>query len=494
MQRKIYLGAVLISLVGQLGCGQILGLDADPMILPPSCSGTVHVRIASDFSGTATDIAIPHFFGIYDHLRYLNEHGGIMGCQIDIATSDNHYTGPGTQMVVDAWRASDPDWSKVNTVFVFGTGPTQTVAPGLTAEQKIIIPGSYSGALASPIAVDKTIEYPTINDQFTEGQVSTEKKSPGYPYVFFPATDYATAIRLAIQSVWQIGPGRMAFAHETVDKCAYCEDPLVAGKSYLKNLQGMELGRDLIIAQTSSPSDAPAIDAAVQSYFQNEISHVIADANYKPVVWVWSGNSVMASSLLGQSLWKVQQSIDANMQIPTAIRSKWKVRVIANNWGIGETTPTICGTACNNDNFYGLFPVPKYGDIDNSAKMNDIIQHHDEFAQKDAVAMPPIPARTSDQYRDVRYVQGYAAALMWEKGMTAAVLAGHRNPTGNDLKEAFEKFNNIDMGGVTSATIGFTAKDHRPQSGESIYKLDSNGQLTFVSRYNIPLVDDWLGW
>jgi hypothetical protein len=50
------------------------------------------------------------------------------------------------------------------------------------------------------------------------------------------------------------------------------------------------------------------------------------------------------------------------------------------------------------------------------------------------------------------------------------------------------------MGGVTSATIGFTPKDHRPQSGESIYKLDANGALVFVSRYNIPLVDDWLGW
>lgn|GEM_PF-5074351 len=485
----------ILALVGLAGCAQIVGADSSPIILPPTCTGTIYVRIASDFSGKATDIAIPHFFGIYDHLRYINEHGGIKGCNIDIATADNNYTGPGTQTVVDNWHASDANWSKVSTVFVFGTGPTQTVAPGLQAEQKVIIPGSYSGSLSSPAPIDKTINYPVVNDQFQEGQQATEKKSPGYPYIFFPATDYATAIRLAIQSAWQIVPGRMAMAHETVDKCVYCEDPLVAGKSYLKNLQGMELGRDLIIAQTSNVADAPSIDTAVQAYFKSEVDQVIANpTTYHPVIWVWSGNSVVATSLLGQSLWKVQQGIDANTNIPLDVRNKWKIRVLANNWGIGETTPTICGPSCNNDNFYGLFPVPKYGDIENSSAMNEIISHHDAYAQVDAVAVPPIPARTLNAYRDVRYVQGYAAALMWEKGMTAAVLAGHRNPTGNDLKEALEKFNNVDMSGVTSAPISFSPTDHRPQSGESIYKLDINGQLAFVNRFNIPLVADWLGW
>lgn len=484
----------LFVLVAVSGCAQIIGADQNPAI-QPSCVGTIYVRIASDFSGTATDIAIPHFFGIYDHLRYLNEHGGIMGCPIDIGVADNKYSGPGTQAVVDQWEAGDSNWAKVNTTFIFGTGPTQTVAPDLMQQEKLIIPGSYAGSLASPDPIDKVINYTVVNNQFQEGQLQVEKKSSGYPFVFYPATDYGTGVRLAIESAWTISPGRMAMAHDIVDNCAYCVDPLAAAQSYVKNLPGMDLGRDLIIVQTSSIADAPKIDAAVQAYFTAEINQVLADPSYRPVSWIWSGNSVMSSSLLAQSAYKVQTTmIDNNSQIPAGTRANWKLRVIANNWGIGETATTICGDACNHDNFYGLFPVPRYGDIQNSSEMNLIIAHHDEFAHKDMSAAPPIPARGPDDYKDVRYVQGYASARMWERAMIAAIDGGHRNPNGKDLKEALEAFTNVDLGGVTAAPISFSTMDHRPQSGESIYKLDANGQLVFVNKYNIPLIADWLGW
>ncbi len=490
--------ALLVTVVAAQGwgCAQIVGADASPVILPPTCTGTVYVRIASDFSGTATDIAISHFFGIYDHLRYLNEHGGIMGCKIDIGVADNNYTVAGTETVVNTWRAMDPHWSSVNTTFIFGTGETEAVAASIEAEQKLIIPGSYAGALASPVAVDKQVSYPVMNDTFQEAQQQVEKKSSGYPYVFFPATDYGTAIRLAIQSAWTTAPGRMAFAHDTADKCAYCVDPLAAGQSYVKSLPGMDLGRDLIIPQTSKMSDAPTIDAAVQTYIQQEVNQVLADPTYKPVNWIWSGNSVMASSLLGQSVYKAQTTlIDNNMSIPAATRSAWHLRVIANNWGIGETAPGICGTACNHDNFYGLFPVARYGDINNASAMNDIIAQNSEFTTKDMSNPPaaPIPTRAANQYQDVRYVQGYVAAKLWELGMIAAIKAGHRNPTGSDLKNALETFQNVDTG-ATAETISFSSSDHRPQSGESIYKLDDNGQLSFVAKYTVPQVSDWLGW
>ena len=78
--------------------------------------------------------------------------------------------------------------------------------------------------------------------------------------------------------------------------------------------------------------------------------------------------------------------------------------------------------------------------------------------------------------------------------MVAAINGGARNPNGKNLKEALEAFANVDMGGVTAAPISFSTMDHRPQSGESIYKLDANGQLVFVNKYNIPLISDWLGW
>jgi branched-chain amino acid transport system substrate-binding protein len=501
-----YFRVAAASLLSVAACAQITGADGDPPTVAPRCTGAIHVRIASDFSGTATDIAIPHFFGLYDHLRYINSQGGLSGCPIDIQTADNHYTGPGTQTVIENWAGkadgstapTDPDWANVNTVFVFGTGPTTTVYPLPQMANKVIIPGSYAGAFTTPDPIDKTITYPFVTTAFAEQSMDEVKKSSGYPYIFYPATDYSTGIRVAIQAAYNIAPGRMAMAHEVVDSCAYCVDPLAAGKRFIKSpaVSGMELGRDLIIPQTSDPAMAPTIDAAVQSYIMQEVAQVKADPNYKPVMWIWSGNSVFATSILGQSLWKAQTTlIDSDMSIPLAIRTSWKLRVIANNWGIGETANTICaGAACTHDNFYGLFPVPKYGDATNSAAMAEIVSHHDHYGALDSAAAPPIPARTADQYADVRYVQGYAAALLWEMGMRAAIMAGHRNPTGTDLKEAFEKFDNISLNGATAQPITFTTADHRPQSGEGIYKLDPSGKLVFVARYNIPLMDDWLGY
>jgi hypothetical protein len=514
-RRMVLCGAkwsVLAALAQTMGCAQVVGIESDPTVEPPKCVGTVHVRVASDFSGTATDIAIPHFYGIYDYLRNLNDKGGIMGCPIDVQVADNNYTGPATQARVEEWRTNDPDWANVNTVFTFGTGPTQTVATGLMAEKKVIIPGSYAGALDTPLPITKSITYPVVSNAFQEAENSEEKKSAGYPYVFFPATDYATGIRLAIQVAWQVAPGRLAMAHEENPPCAYCVDPLAAGKSYVKNLQGMDLGRDLIFKQTSNPADAQGIDDAVQAYFTAEVAHVISDPSYQPVSWIWSGNSVYSSSVLGQSIAKVQKDLidnNADPDFPAALRpggSKyWKLRVIANNWGIGETTPTICGAACNDDNFYGLFPVPGYGDIQNAVGMAELIALHDTFADKDNASPPPVPAtliggnpdtspRTSEKYRDVRYVQGYVAAMMWRHGMETAIKAGHRNPTGEDLKNALETFNSLDMQGLTADPISFSASDHRPQSGDNIYKLNKDGQFTFVKRYNIALVPDWLGW
>lgn len=78
-------------MVPSTGCAQALDIDSDPKVTGFKCEGTLHVRIASDFSGTATDIGIPHFFGIYDYLRKQNAKGGIRGCPIEIKVSDNHY-------------------------------------------------------------------------------------------------------------------------------------------------------------------------------------------------------------------------------------------------------------------------------------------------------------------------------------------------------------------------------------------------------------------
>lgn len=486
----------IVAMLSAVGCTSILGISSDPRVesdagttnneggassVGSKCVGTVYVRIANDFSGTATDIAIPYFWGIYDYLRKLNKEGGVRGCPIDIDVKDNYYTPAQTTEVVNAWRATDPHWNDVSTLFIFGTGPTTTVGPMIMQEKKVIIPGSYAGSLASPQPVQKTVPYEVLNASYQTASFSESKTSPGWPYIFFPATDYGTAIRLAVEAAWTIAPGRIAFAHETVDKCAYCVDPLAAGASFIPSLQGMSLGRDLIIPQTSNTADESKIEAAVDAYFNDptsgEIAHVKA-ANattwtYDPATWFWSGNSVYASAILGKKLAAIQKQIDGDaalQAILTANNKRWKVRVIANNWGIGETTTTICGKDCNGDLFYGLFPVPYYGDVQNSAGMAKLIALHDEYGQLDSqTPLPaPITPRKLDDYRDIRYVQGYVAAVMWEKAMNLALDQGSQNPTGEQLKNVLETFKQQDMEGLTAGPITFSATDHRPQSNESI--------------------------
>lgn len=496
------------------GCTAVLGISSDPHTAPSTdggttgdggvgtCVGTLYVRIASDFSGTATDIAIPHFWGLYDYLRELNKNGGVRGCNIDIAVDDNNYTGPKTVEVVQKWRTTDPNWANVSTLFIFGTGPTTSAGPQIMQEQKVIIPGSYAGAFASPNPVQKNIAYKLVSDTYAVTDSSEAKTSAGWPFVFYPATDYGTGIRLGIQAAWKLAPGRISFAHDTPDKCAYCVEPLAAGKSFVENLPGMTIGRDLIIPQTST--DAATVQASTTKFIQDEIAHFkTANATsytYDPTIWVWTGNSVFASAIMGKTIAEQQAIIDADPVITgiltTAKKPPWKIKVIANNWGIGETTPTICGAGCNGDMFYGLFPVPRFADLSNATAMAQLIATRDAWATADQQAIPPAPitARKQDAYRDVRYVQGYAAAAMWEEAVKKAVDAGSKNPTGVDIKNALEKFTAQDLGGLTAGPITFSPTDHRPQSNEVIYKVDANGNLAFVDRFSITLTNEWLGY
>ena len=465
-------------------CAQILGVDPDPVRGEAQCSGTLRVRITTDATGLSTDVAPPYNHGIYDYLRYLNDtKGGLRGCPIDVDVQDAKYDTVETQKIIDAWR-QEPDWSEVSTLFIFGTGPTKAVAPKLMEEKKLIIPGSYAGMFTTPSGLSLDVSYPEVS---SSGEMipSTERKvSDGYPYLFFPATDYSTAIRIGIQAAWKVKPGRIAMVHDTEANCNFCVDPLAAGKSYVQMLPGMSLGPDLVIAQTSDASDESVITGAVKTYIQNEITKKKANSSYDPVRWLWAGNSVVSSTLIAKGAAEAQKIID-----DASLGEDWKVRVMANNWGIGETSSTICMVngppSCANV-LYGLFPVPRYGDVQNAEGMLAMMKMHDDYRAKDG--------QPTSSYQDVRYVQGYAAALMWQKAVEKALDDGHPSPTGEDLKNALETFKDVDLEGMTAGRISFTPKDHRPQANTAVYKINSQSTLEFVDRYSIMLSPDWLGY
>lgn len=483
--RLALLGMGLMTLSA---CGQILGVESQPQWTEKNCTGTLRVRITTDDeNGPVKDISPQFTYGIYDYLRNLNDtEGGLRGCPIEVDVKPAIYSDvSATEKVVEAWR-QQPEWKEVSALFILGTGQTTAVAPGLADEKKLVFAGSYAGSLATPAPFDKDVEYPEVNGTGAEITSSENKVSPGYPYVFFPATDYSTGIRVGMQAAWKISPGRIAMLHGPAMKCLYCVDPLAAGKAYLHGLPGMSLGEDLEIPQTSNPMDEAAITTSVTTYIQKEIDKKKANDSYDPVKWFWAGNSIFSTSLMGKAAAEAQKAINAAFPELVADGPKqWKLRIMANNWGIGEPSATLCGQACYGT-LYGLFPVPRYGDVDNAKGMIDLLKIHDNYRMQDGLAITA--------YQDVRYVQGYAAVLMWRKAVEIALDADHITPTGEDLKNALETLKDADLDGMTAGHVTFTPTDHRPQSNEAIYQLDAKGQLSFVNSTSIELREEWLGY
>ncbi|WP_437663277.1 protein kinase domain-containing protein [Sorangium sp. So ce1182] len=450
------------------------------------CTGVLRVRITTDETGTTTDIAPPYSYGIYDYLRHLNDsHGGIRGCPIDVEVKDGEYDPARTEAVIEAWRRG-PAWGEVSTLFIFGTGPTTRVAPKLTQEKKLIIPGSYAGSLATPVPISADVHYDEFNALGQSVAATEHKTSPGYPYIFFPATDYSTGIRIGLKAAWKIAPGRIAMAHDTIDQCLYCIDPLAAGKSYVEQLPGMLLGEDLIVPQTSSREDERVIVDTVVGYVKREIEKKKADPSYVPTNWIWAGNSVVSSAFVGKGVAAAQKLI--HQAFPE--KGRWQLRVMANNWGIGEGTLSLCGADCAGI-FYGLFPVPVYGDTQHSSGMAEMLRIHRAYREKDGHPL--------DRYQDQFYVQGHATALMWREAVERAIDAGHASPDGEDLKAALETFQNVVLDGMTAGPISFSPTDHRPQANESVYKISASADaggvaFRFVDQYSIELDPRWLGY
>jgi ABC-type branched-subunit amino acid transport system substrate-binding protein len=467
-------------------CPAGLVCDSNRNECVPPCQGTLRVRVTTDNSGTAQDIAKPYNQAIYDYMRELHAKGGLRGCDVDVSVADGHYDATLTSQVVTTW-SQQPNWSEVASLFIFGTGPTQTVTQMSEVKGKVIIPGSYAGKFTSPQSLSVNVTYPDVNSQGQTSMVMSSKSSPGYPYVFFPATDYSTGIRIAIDAAWDIRQGKIAMVYDNT--CAYCTDPLVAGKAHVLTKPGMTLAQDVDdVPQTSDPTKIPAIATEIKTLLDGEITKFLADPNYSPIRWLWCGNSV--TSCAGVAKGAGQANADIQAQITDAAK-QWTVRVIANNWGIGETSSSLCGTTGSaadcDDVLYGLFPVPRYSDTSAASGMQAMLDLHDRWAITD------MEEGGVSTYQDVRYVQGYAAALMWRQAVDAALDAGHATPTGDDLKNALEKFDQVVLAGMTAGPIRFMPTDHRPQGSEWVYYLHG-GALTLDKTYSLTLDPAWLGY
>lgn len=428
-----------------------------------ACRSPLRVRVMFDMSGATRAVGTSAGKGEIDYLRSLEQAGGVRGCPIDLDVQDTRYDKATALAVYQQWRAR-PDWPEVSTIFVQGTPMTQVLGPLVAEDDKVMISGAYAGELAAPRPHEIDVEVPSLSEAFATGRVLLRKTSKGYSHVFFQGTDYTTAARVAAAFVWRQGGQRLAFF--TCSTSAFCTDPVDGAKTFLSQLGGTQVGRDLALELDDAPG---VVERKVLRFFEEERAHARAHPGYQPVDWIWFGNTSSDTAALGPALAKVRRQLGL------------RVQVIGNNWAVDESLADSCGASCAG--FYGVQPFAPFGDA-TVRGTEAMLADHATFRQRDG--------EPASAHRTVQYVYGRVAVATWRIAVERLLGRG-QEVTGASLRAELESFQGVDVEGF--ATIGYSAQDHRPQAGARIARLSADGALELVGQPVIlALQPGWLGW
>lgn len=426
------------------------------------CVGTLRVRLLVDLTGPTRDVAESTGKGFTDHLHAIDAEGGIRGCRIDLVEADSKYDVETALSEYRDW-ASRPEWDEVSTIFGPDTRVTKALAPLTAADGKVFLTSALNGALAAPTAVEQQIDVPTLSGNFIEATVPVRKSGPGYPSVFFHGTDYTTQARIAMSFAWKNGAKRVGFFACTTSD--FCTDPVDGAKTFLPELGGTKVGRDLAI---ELEDDEAAVEAKIDAYAREELAHAADDSTYEPVDWIWFGNTRSTLAYVGKALAVVKDSLG------------YAPRVITNNWGIDEQLYEECGDDCAG--MYGLHPYPMFDDPSVPGMDRLVEVHH---------AARKAEGESVTAHATVHYVGGYLAVATWRAAVEATLDEGLA-PNGPNLKAALERFS---QRSIETMTLSFSPEDHRPQSSARLYTLDVGGRISPVGRdLSIALQPEWLGW
>lgn len=428
-----------------------------------ACASPIRVRVMYDMTGDTKEVGTSAGKGEYDYLRAINAAGGIRGCKIDIDIQDTKYDKRASLDVYNAWRAR-ADWPEVSTIFVQGTPMTQALGPLAAADDKLVMSSAYAGEFASPGATAVDVAVPSLNGAFAEAAVQVRKQSPGYANVFFQGTDYTTAARLAASFAWKQGAKRLAFFYCSTS--SFCTDPVDGAKTFLVQLGGTKVGRDLFIELSD---DDATVERKVLTFFAEETAYAADHPDYQMVDWIWFGNTSANTTSLGRAIAKAKQRYGLALQL------------IGNNWSVDESLYGKCGAACVG--FTVVQPYALFGDPTMSGTRRLLADH---------AAYRRLDGEPADAYQTVQYVYGRVAVATWRLAVERVLEQG-KPVTAASLRAALETFHNVDIEGF--ATISYTPTDHRPQSGTRLARLGDDGRMHPIGQpMALSLQSGWLGW
>jgi ABC-type branched-subunit amino acid transport system substrate-binding protein len=458
--------AVLAVVRGDRGgsrAAAVLPGVAPVVVARAPCASPIRVRVMYDMTGSTKEVGTAAGKGEYDYLRAINAAGGIRGCKLDLDVQDTQYDKHASLEVYRRWKAR-PEWPEVSTVFLQGTPITQALGPLASDEAKVVMSSAFAGELAAPVPTSVEVAVPSLNGAFAEASVLVRKRSLGFPYVFFQGTDYTTAARVAANFAWRQGAQRMAFFYCSTS--SFCTDPVDGAKTFLHELGGTKVGRDLSI---ELDDDAATVERKVLQFFQQERAYKAAHPGYAMADWVWFGNTSQNTIALGRALKKAKDQYHLDLHL------------IGNNWSVDESLYRRCGEACVG--FAVVQPFGLFGDLTASGTAALLADH---------AAYRRLDGEPADAYRTVQYVYGRVAVAAWKIAVERLLDEG-KPVTGPNLRATLEAFRHVDVDGF--ATIDYSATDHRPQSGARIAQLGAHGQMAPVGQpLSLSLQTGWLGW
>lgn len=474
-----------VATVALSGCGNVLGIEDRTKATIGKCEGTLHLRILGDESSVVREVGIPVSAGIIDFIAWLNDNGGVRGCNVDYAYVDSAYDKPKSTQAYNSWKASDA-WGQISAIFAFGTDPLQAVGRPASDDMQVVVGVAYNGDCDAPVRTSANVSVPDVDPTtFAETTTPAVVGSGGYPYVFSQGADYSDAARMAMQYVAQQHGKRVGFFACT-DK-DYCTQPVRAAKVYIKSdLPGVAIGRSLDLPLSGTQG---TYDAAVLAYLQQEVAHKEANSSYDMVDWLWFGNTRATAELAARSIAKAVTTIRGETH--TFDVTAFDVKVMANNWAFDEVFVSDVHTEAQG-RWWGIQSFPYYLDASASgiALMHQV---YDTYRATSSFRPASVP-----NYRVIEYVYGYTALLAWkvaaEKLIDAQGIVSADSVRGEALKNSFETFQDVNLDGLTAAKVSYTSQDHRPQDSASIYRVDDNGTRVSVNTLQLSLKSEWLGW
>ena len=260
------------------------------------------------------------------------------------------------------------------------------------------------------------------------------------PFSFFVSPSYGTMGRIAlkwVRTTWTDTSRNPRICFLYPDN-KYGRDILAVCKDYAKKI-GVDVGPDQVI-------NWPTTDATVQL---TNMSRYDPDYAY-----------ITSTAMNGAVILKNAKAL--------GLRTKF----ISNIRNFEETLITLSGGAAEGS--YGVHPIAPYGAP--VPGMKKVVESHEKW-------------HPGEKGTNV-YVEGWVNILSVTEALKMADKAGDLTPSG--IRNAFEKFNNFDTGGL-APPLTFTSTDHRASMAAKIYEVKGNKFVAATDWIELPRDQEYFG-